>query len=851
MVKSENAEAIVKAIRTGLSLEPALRRAYSYSLEAEQHKLPLRSLKYAPNLLNASRFFADTSNEGGAQFLTQLEYLALLNEEQFNRSLTPNEELAYLESYELLFCAMLPPDYQADHTFPFMSLEDILVFLRIRQWNRADYSKASFLQNLAARMVRMGIDLFQHRPERLNTFHPGNRMLTHLLAAFDQEGSKQKNEAFIAQALFNQSLSNFPKDAILEKTSDSSLYFFQRSLSQLFKQIVQASKEDTHLDIQSKNLRDGRLYLQLLFQHLGEWDDFLQKQNTSKSIKSLAQHLWEPVYPFSPNGESDFVLPPETPASLKTYILQTWWQLIQEAPAQIEKQGHFLNASLYQLFGILKEHQLDRPALFIALHEQVRFFVGSQSAPTLELSQSFLGTYQKVLNQVILLVPSNGNFRKFSNESLANVAKPIFRTLEIIEQRQGSPANLEALSNTFLSVLDCFQNHPDLPKLDFNFYTQIIDWIATSIATYPGPFYSQEGITPEDLNWSLASLMHGFLPFLSAKPLQKSMEPAAFLELLEKGTQVFLKTGDLEQADQILTFMGPCAWDLGAYSKWDNSDWLEYQKVLLELLQMQGHLKENADLFWALGKAIKQYLDPFGEQTLLQLGLKTLQTSTVQLKTYWPKPASSNVDNHLLIATLKQLQELRPNSSLRATWQNQLSEEQTLILLQDILVWIEKRPLWINNKQLQKALSAVLVVIPYDGLTDGVPFAILRKCLSGILEQVHRPSDWLLAMSIEGESKNYPLTYALQWLFQCIFNQAADVRIRLLEPSLFELMLVYLIKNNQEQGVLTMGKIDTTAWWLNAQINQFAAQEMPYEELLLHLEDRINSSEHFEKNYGI
>jgi hypothetical protein len=284
--------------------------------------------------------------------------------------------------------------------------------------------------------------------------------------------------------------------------------------------------------------------------------------------------------------------------------------------------------------------------------------------------------------------------------------------------------------------------------------------------------------------------------------------------------QLFRAT-PLPEALQTLRFMGSEVLDLAGEPDIDREEFAGWIKCLLELQRDQPLLAADSGTFFRFGNALHTSLfgkDKPGNRSLYRAVLKRISS---RLDYFWESdPAMSDSKNQLYSA-LEQIQEAFQADKLQPTWSHQLTTHQYQTLLLSTLDQVLQKPCWIRDRQLQKGLTAILIAVPFERPPDRVPFEILRLTIERVLQDLRQQPAWLKKITIEENTQHYPLSYALEWLFQSILSKNTGCRARLLAPPHFSVLLRFVLDDKQKAG-LSLRSIDETALQLNEHLNQFA-----------------------------
>jgi hypothetical protein len=181
MAQQLAAETIVFAINSAIRLGKNFQRAYANSINGKSIVLPLPKFDGNPTIISADRFFQTPGDEGGKDFLEQIEQLQILYSKSLNSTLGDQERTAYLDYYRTLF-ALVHKGADQDAG---ITNNDIVVLLRLRQWQKGETPFPSALQLVAGTIVELGIDYFNQVPGALNVNSAYGRALKQFLAGFD------------------------------------------------------------------------------------------------------------------------------------------------------------------------------------------------------------------------------------------------------------------------------------------------------------------------------------------------------------------------------------------------------------------------------------------------------------------------------------------------------------------------------------------------------------------------------------------------------------------------------------------------------------------------------------------
>jgi len=169
MAASLTSEAILFAINAALRLGRNVQRAYANSIRSKELVLPLPAFNDTPTLLSAQSFFNATGEEGGQQFLPELEDLQELHEQAQRNALSPHRQQDYLGYYAVLYRQVRFRKNITNAEQGSLDNRAVLALLRVRQWERGKRPEPSALQLVAGTMVELGIDYFSQVPGALNT----------------------------------------------------------------------------------------------------------------------------------------------------------------------------------------------------------------------------------------------------------------------------------------------------------------------------------------------------------------------------------------------------------------------------------------------------------------------------------------------------------------------------------------------------------------------------------------------------------------------------------------------------------------------------------------------------------
>lgn len=833
MPASERVNIILAALHTGLRLRLGHQKAFAYSLRAPSVSLPLPAYDGSPNMIAASRFFSENGGEGGKHFLGHIRHLADLHEAQFNRSLTPDEEKAYLEYYELLFRSLLvakgatPPD-QAP-----ISPQDTLDLLRVRQWAIADTSPESPLELIGPDLVELGLNLFSGIPGRL---HPESTVAQVLRAWFtgldhlpEQTWTELPVEDLLACA------SNLFLETgtwVLEKLQQEPEALRHPFLVEdLIRAFLNATLPNFHKQPAKEEilLQYGKVWKAVL-NKLPNW---IQHWPTHRlEDQSGREMLLQVLFTQSSNRpEPAHPAPPLMPYLLNVgqieWLLDRFLHHFAFDPDLAEKSGRIYWKQWEDLWETLQNHNLAQPFIFEQLAQDITdssIQIRNDAHPMIPVLNSWLSIWQGGPQ-----AQNAGNAEQLKT-FLHSLDQNPLRQLLHKEEETASPFLIPFMDHLVITLGALESTLGESPE---TFLATLIStaklWIRLPELDLPvGEGSAEEGPASP---WQL--MLEELIPLQETLYWVQSSQAADPPTGLpgDDALQLLFRESTIPAGIQALKFLGSEVMDLAGEPDLEAEEFADWIQMIRKLQQDYPLLSAESGAFFRFGNNLRRSLggqDQNGQRLLYREVLKRILP---RLDYFWEAdPALPGSQNQICVA-LDQIQAALRADELQPTWSHQLSEHQYRTLLLSTLDRILDNPCWIQDRKLQKALTAMLIAVPFERPPDRVPFEILQLTIEQVLTHLRQPQAWLKKISIEENTQHYPLSYALEWLFQSILSKNTGCRARLLAPAHFSVLLRFILKRNQKLG-LSLKNVDDTALQLNEHLNQFANGKTDLEDML-------------------
>jgi hypothetical protein len=185
MAQQLAAETIVFAINAAIRLGKNFQRAYANSINGKSIVLPLPRFDGNPTIISADRFFQTPGEEGGQDFLAQIDQLQSLFNKSLNNTLDDQDRATYLDYYRTLFALVQKSGDDTQRLDAGITNSDVVTLLKLRQWQKGETPFPSALQLVAGTIVELGIDYFNQVPGALNANSSYGKALKHFLSGFD------------------------------------------------------------------------------------------------------------------------------------------------------------------------------------------------------------------------------------------------------------------------------------------------------------------------------------------------------------------------------------------------------------------------------------------------------------------------------------------------------------------------------------------------------------------------------------------------------------------------------------------------------------------------------------------